>query len=130
MMQNKCIRYCLNLNPMSHIGLKESLKIDWLNTKDRFLQCLCSTSYNYFKGNSPSFMTHFETAHQSNIGTRFSHLKLLQPKRKTNMGQNTLSFLGPQQWNKLPNDLKRQNNLNTFKNKLKIFFWCLKKSRK
>ena len=129
-MQNKCIRYCLNLGPMSHIGLKDFLQIDWLSTKDRFLQCLCSTSFNYFKGSSPSFMAEiFEEAHQSNIGTRFSHLKLIQPKRKTNMGQNTLSFLGPQQWNKLPNDLKRQNTLNTFKHKLKDYFFGVLKSR-
>ena len=71
----------------------------------------------------------FETAHQSTIGTRFSYQKQIQPNRKTNMGQKTLSYLGPQQWNKLPNDLKKHENVNTFKHKLKTHFFEALKSR-
>ena len=31
--QNKCIRYCLNLDNKAHIGTNEFLKINWLPTK-------------------------------------------------------------------------------------------------
>ena len=123
-MQNKCVRYCLNLGNRAHIGFSEFKQINWLNTSDRFLQCICATSFNFFKGKCPEYMREvFDTAHQSNISTRFSYLKLNLPKRKTNMGQKTLSYLGPQQWNKLPNELKKCVSLNTFKHKIKTHFF-------
>ena len=34
--QNKCIRFCLNLNNRAHIGIKEFTNINWLPTKERF----------------------------------------------------------------------------------------------
>ena len=123
-MQNKCIRFCLSLKNLDHIGKKEFEKIDWLNTNDRFLQCICSAAFNFFHKNCPEYMTEiFHTAFQGNIDTRSSFLKLRQPFRKTNMGQNTISFLGPQQWNKLPKSIKDSGTINTFKHKLKRFFF-------
>ena len=64
-----------------------------------------------------------EYAPPINIRTRSSKLKLKQPFRKTNMGQNTISFLGPQQWNELPNEIKLCKTINTFKHKLKQHFF-------
>ena len=125
-MQNKCIRFCLNLGFLEHVGIAEFKKMDWLSTHDRFNQCLCSTTFNFFNNNCPEYMSEiFHIAPQSNIGTRFSYLKLTQPLRKTNMGQNTVSFLGPQQWYKLPSDIKQCKNVNTFKHKLKKYFFYL-----
>ena len=115
---------------MSHIGLPEFEKINWLNINDRFVQNLCATPFNYFKRSSPEYTREiFETAHQGGIGTRSSHSRLIQPKRKTNIGQNALSYLGPQQWNKLPLHLKHEKNLNTFKHKLKTYFFDVLKNR-
>ena len=39
--------------------------------------------------------------------------------RKTSIGQNALSFIGPSLWNKIPNELERTISLNTFKHNLK-----------
>ena len=39
--QNKCIRYCLNLDNKAHIDTNEFLKINWLPTKKRVEQCIC-----------------------------------------------------------------------------------------
>ena len=61
----------------------------------------------------------FNPAKQNNISTRSSYLRLQQPFRKTKLGQNTLSYLGSGEWNKLPNYLKQVDNINTFKHKLK-----------
>ena len=61
----------------------------------------------------------YDNAHQGNISTRQSYCKLKQPLRKSNAGQNTLSYLGPGQWNKLPNTIKEMVNINTFKHKVK-----------
>ena len=62
-------------------------------------------------------------ASESNIGTRSSYLKLKIPLRRTSMGQKTISFLGPQQWNKLPKEIKECRTTNTFKHKLKKHFF-------
>ena len=128
-MQNKCIRFCLSLGNMAHIGLSEFEKINWLNINDRLMQCICSAVFNFFKGNSPKFMSEiFKIAHASNIDTRHSYLRLSLPKRKTNMGLKTLSYLGAQQWNKLTNELKGCSNLNTFKHKMKNHYFDVLKN--
>ena len=93
-MQNKCIRFCLSLGNFIHIGPNELKKINWLNTNDRFVQCVCSAAFNFFHQNCPDYMSEiFHTAFQGNIGTRSSFLKLQQPLRKTNISQNTISLL-------------------------------------
>ena len=73
-MQNKCLRFCLQLNPLDHIGLKEFQKMNWLNIDDRFTQCLCSSAFNFIKKKSPEYMSEiFHIAPQINISTRQSN---------------------------------------------------------
>ena len=43
----------------------------------------------------------------------------LLPFRKTSTGQNASSFIGPELWNKIPEEIKRTTNLNTFKHNVK-----------
>ena len=57
----------------------------------------------------------FESAGMARNNTRNSFLRLKQPFRKTNQGQNCLSYVGPSIWNKLPQKVKQTENLNTFK---------------
>ena len=47
-LQNKCIRFCLNLNNRDHIGLTEFEKINWLPINDHFEQCISSTTFKFF----------------------------------------------------------------------------------
>ena len=37
--QNKCIRFCLDLENMSHIGVDEFKAIHWLPVQSRYEQC-------------------------------------------------------------------------------------------
>ena len=69
----------------------------------------------------------FQIAHQSNMTTRSSYLKLSHPFRKTNMGQKNLSFLAPKEWNKLPMEIKVCSSINIFKHRVKSFFLNLLK---
>ena len=71
----------------------------------------------------------FNTSHQRSLNTRDSYLKIDQPMRKTNAGQNALSYRGPGEWNKLPTDLKKIENLNTFKHRLKNFYFAQLKTK-
>ena len=121
--QNKCIRYCLELDNMAHISFREFEKINWINTQDRFAQVISVNAFKFFQGKCPEYMSEiFSIAHQINITTRSFFMKLTQPFRKTNMGQKSLSFLAPKQWNKLPKEIKDCNTVNTFKHKLKQHF--------
>ena len=45
--QNKCIRYCLNLDNKAHIGTNEFLKINWLPTKKELNNAFALTSLNF-----------------------------------------------------------------------------------
>ena len=47
--QNRCIRYCLQLDNRSHIGVKDFEKINWLPVSERFNQYLCSNAFKFFK---------------------------------------------------------------------------------
>ena len=58
-------------------------------------------------------------APESSSSLRNSYQKLQQPFRKTNTGQNALSFIGPALWNKVPKEIKRITNLIAFQHNLK-----------
>ena len=45
----------------------------------------------------------FKTAGRPNTTTKASLLKLNQPLRRTNHGQNIITYIGPIIWNNLPN---------------------------
>ena len=57
-------------------------------------------------------------APESSSSLRNRYQKLQQPFRKTNTGQNALSFIGLALRNKVPEEIKRTTNLNTFKHNL------------
>ena len=93
--QNKCIRFCLNLSNRAHVGIKKFNDINWLPTKERFEQCTATNVFKFFNNSAPSYMSEmFSPVGQGRI-TRRSKNKLNLPFRKTNTGQNGLSYIGP-----------------------------------
>ena len=118
--QNNCIRVCLKLDKMSHISQKEFEAINWLPFKERYNQCANSIVFKYFDNQCPHYLNEvFMKAPESSSSLRNSYQKLQQPFRKTNTGQNALSFISPALWNKVPEEIKRITNLNVFKHNLK-----------
>ena len=113
-LQNECIRLCLNLNNKAHIGQKEFEQINWLNVNDRFKLIISSMSFKFCNNTSPPYMNVFKPAGQPNTTTRASLLKLNQPLRRTNHGQNNISYIALIIWNNLPNSLKTTDSLNTY----------------
>ena len=65
----------------------------------------------------------FKEAGQPNTTSRASLLKLSQPLRRINYGQNNISYIAPITWNNLPNSLKTTDNLNTYKQRFKEHFF-------
>ena len=115
--QNKCIRFCLQLDKMTHISRKEFETLNWLPVTERFNQCITSTVFKHLNDQCPDNDLNevFQTAPDNNIQTRGSLLKLKFPFRKT----NALSYICPAIWRKTPDTVKRIKNLNTFKHNLK-----------
>ena len=94
--QNKCIRFCPQLDKMSHISQKEFKTINWLSIKERYNQCVNSIFFKYFDNLCPHYLNEvFMTAPESSSSLRNSYQKLQQTFRKTSTGQNFLSFIGP-----------------------------------
>ena len=121
--QNKCIRFCLKLDNREHIGVGEFRKINWLPTKERFEQCLCTNIFKFFKKMSPAYISEIFKPFSHGYSTRRSDFKLQLPFRSSNYGQKSLSFLGPKLWNNLPAQIKSNTNLNTFKHGIKRRFF-------
>ena len=118
--QNKCIRFCLSLGSRSHIGAHEFETINWLPVSERFQQCVITHVFKQKNKLAPKFMDEmFVSADQYQTKTRASINKLFQPQCNKVIGYRAISSLGPTLWNKLPNQLKSVNSVNTFKHKIK-----------
>ena len=123
-MQNKYIRFCLQLDKMSTISHKEFKDLNWLPVINKFEQCVISIVFRFISGNCPYYLNEvFKLAPEGNISLRNKFLKLKRPIRNTNTGQKALSFIGPSFWNQIPEALKNTDNLNTFKHNLKKHFF-------
>ena len=126
--QNKCIRYCLNLDNRAHVGIDEFIKINWLPTKERVAQCIRVNIFKFFNKMSPQYMSEIFHPSHSRYNTHMATLKLDLPFRQSCPGQKTISYLGPNTWNNLAAETKLRRSVNTFKYDIKkLFFDKLKK---
>ena len=122
--QNKCIRFCLNLNNRAHTWQKQFKQINWLPVNDRFKQIISSMSFKFCNNTSPPYINDvFKPASQPNTTTRASLLKLNQPLQRTNHGQNNISCIASIICNNLPNSSKTIDKLNTYKPGIKEHFF-------
>ena len=114
--QNKCVRFCLNLDKMTYMSQNEFERLNWHPITDIINQCVLSTTSKFVNDIGINYLNKvLQWATESNRTLRNDYRKLKHPFRKTAAGQNSLSFLGPSKWNKLPESTKNLNNINTFK---------------
>ena len=104
--QNKCIRFCLKLKNRDHVGVKEFREINWLPTKERFEQCVCTNIFKFFNNMSPAYTSGLYQPFNHGHNTRRSNCRLQLPHRNISYGHKALSFLGPNVWNNLPDKIK------------------------
>ena len=70
--QSKCIRYCLNFDNRAHVAINEVKKIDWLPTKERFLQRISVNIFKFFNNVSPVYMSEiFHLMHCAGFPKKF-----------------------------------------------------------
>ena len=117
--QNKFFHFYLKLNSRQHIGAKELKKINWLQSKERVEQSTATEVFSYWKGTSPLYVNELFVPSRNMYNTR-SHMALEIPLKKSNLGQKSISFIGPSIWNKLCNNLKVLNTTTSFTHKYKM----------
>ena len=54
-MQNKCIRFCLQLDKMSRILVNEFLELNWLNVNDIYLQFIVFDIFKFYNNQCPDY---------------------------------------------------------------------------
>ena len=79
-MQNKCTRFCLQLDKISTISHKELKDLNWLPVITRFEQSVIAIALKFINGNSPYYLNEvFQFATEGNISLRNDFLKLKLP---------------------------------------------------
>ena len=122
--QNKCVRFCLQKQARTHISNEFFAEMNWLPVAARAQQMVLCIVFHFFQSSCPLFIAKlFSPVGRNSINTRSSLVRLMQPKRKTNAGLNSLSYAGPSFWNKLPAYLKTPMSLNSFKHSIKKYFF-------
>ena len=63
--QDKCVRFCPNLDKMAHILQNEFEKLNWLPISDRINQCILSATFKFLNGIGPNYLNEvFQWAEQ------------------------------------------------------------------
>ena len=119
--QNKCIRFCLNLNNRTSIDKTKFIEINWLPVENRYEQCIGTLIYKYFHNNVPEYINDMFTLNVRKYNTRNPNI-LKRPPYKTSNGQKALSFLGPKIWDDMPNCLKQKESIASFKHDFKKYY--------
>ena len=121
--QNKSIRFCLQLDKRSIIRIKEFLQLNWLNVYTRYLQFIVSDIFKFQNDQCPDYFNEiFSPAGENSVTTRSSNKKLKLPFRKAKLGIQSLSYVRPNTWNSLPNNLKPATSVNSLRHYIKEYF--------
>ena len=121
-MQNKMVRFILNLHNRAHIGCKELDKVNMLSVHDRIKQNKLNHVFKIWNGSGPEYMKeHFHKISDTELRgcTRASKNYFFLPRVK-GQSTNTFYFTGIKNWNSLPATCKDIQNYKTFKEKVKI----------
>ena len=116
--QNKCIRFCLQLDKMSRICVNEFLELNWLNVHDRYLQFIVSDIFKFYNNQCPDYFNEVFCPVDNGVATHFCNKKLKLSFRKLKLGMQSLSYVG----NELPNNLKATISIKCFKYNIKKYF--------
>ena len=118
--QNKCIRFFLNLGKVHHISEEEFKLRNWLPISKKVDKWINTITYDFVNTTCPYYLNEiFEFFPHRRIGVRNNFFKLKNPFCKTNTQQKAISYIGLSIWNSLPDSIKRANSLNSFKHNVK-----------
>ena len=121
--QNKMVRFILNLSVRSQVGQRQLNMSNYLNIHDRVSQLRLNHVFKINKATSPLYLSeHFKPVNQvHNVSTRTrSNATSNYYVHSINSITSTSFYYNPiQDWNGLPNVLKQQAKLTSFKQYVK-----------
>ena len=92
-------------------------ELHWLRVEQRCIYKILLIVYKHFSSTSPSFLS--SLLEISNLETKM----LKCTYYNTKYGRRAFRYTAPRLWNKLPQDLRTEESINTFKKKLKTFLF-------
>ena len=96
--------------------------IGFQHVKD--LCSVCVSAYRFVNNEAPAYMNDiYKLVSYYSYNTRKGIYRLTQPSKLRDSGLNSLSYIGPRQWNDLPNNLKLASNASTFTHGIKDLFF-------
>ena len=121
-LQNRMIRFILNLNSRHHIGYKELKDAGFLKVSERVKQLKLGHIFKIKNNTCPSYMkTNFELLNENTerAKTRSYMFNFFLPCTGS-QAMKTFFYTGINDWNALPNNIKEIKNLDSFKEKVKM----------
>ena len=92
--QNKCIRFCLQLDKMSRICVNKFLELNWPNVHDRYLQFIVSNIFKFYNNQCPDYFNGvFCPVDDNGVTTRCCNKKMKSPKSPKVEISNTKSIV-------------------------------------
>ena len=88
-----------------------------------FASVVDSHIFKFYDNQCPDYFNEvFCLVDDNGVATRSCNKKLKLPFRKSKLGMQSLLYLGPSTWNKLPNNLNTATTVNCFKHDIKKYF--------
>ena len=118
--QNKVVRFILNLGPTSRIDNPTLDKVNMLLVDGRVRQLLLNHVHNVVHNRAPKYLYHNFVSvneHHINYKTRFRAYNMTQAVA---IGNNASYINALEDWNGLPNNIKGIENNGAFENAVKI----------
>ncbi len=104
--QNKMIRFILNLQPRTHLTVDHMIELNMLIVPEKAKRLRFNTAHKIYCNQAPQCLqANFKKARNRTQHTRNSQWNFVVPDVKGNEC-NTLYFNAIKNWNSLPNDLK------------------------
>ena len=117
-MQNKVVRFVLELGPRTHVGQEQRNELGLLSVKDRVAQLKLNRVFKIYHGLSPDYLNvdinRIRPTSLHNYSTRDSPYNFTVPRIK-GQANNTFFYSGIQHWNSLPNAVQQRNEFSRFK---------------
>ncbi len=124
LIQNRLVRFVMNLPFRAHVGPEEYKRIGWLPVGPRVEQIKATHVFRVFNHTSPEYMSHnlnlVSSIHSHE--TRFSLLSYFIPGVSSH-GKSSFFYTGAKIWNSLPNKIKCELCIRKFKTKVKEFLF-------
>ena len=118
-MQNKIVRFILNLDGRSHIGNTEIINAGFLNVSDRVTQLKLGHVFKINNKTCPYYLnTHFQKMYESrstNVTRAMTSNNFCLPI----ICNNTFVYTSINDWNNLPSNIKEIKTEINFKDKVK-----------